>query len=111
MYLAEDAHPEEDNFSLLAYWRRRSKPSACAETGEVKAGLPYLALTARLYHGIESTSSQSERNFSALGFLIGSLRNSMLPAKVERMMFLRLNRLYIPEVKTAAMSSKATNQP
>ena len=28
------------------------------------------------------------------------LRNSMLPAKVDRMMFLRLNRMYIPEVKT-----------
>ena len=100
MYLAEDAHPEEDDFFLLSFCRRRSKPSACAETGEVEAGLPYLALIARLYHGIESASCQSKRNFSALGFLIGSLRNSMLPAKVERIMFLQLNRLYIPEVKT-----------
>ena len=59
-----------------------------------------MALIARLHHGIESTSCQSERNISALGFLIDSLRNSMLPAKVKRMMFLRLNRLYSPEVKT-----------
>ena len=59
-----------------------------------------MALISRLYHGIESTSCQSKRNISALGFLIGSLRNSMLPAKVERMMFLRINRLYILKVKT-----------
>ena len=48
-----------------------------------------MALIARLYHGIESTGGQSERNISALGFLI---------AKVERIIFLRLR--YIPEVKT-----------
>ena len=53
-----------------------------------------------IYHGIESTSCQSERNLSTLGFLIGNLRNSLLPAKVERMMFLWLNRLYISEGKT-----------
>ena len=101
MYLAEDTHPEEDDFSLLAFWRRRNKPSAYAETGAVEAGLSYLALITRLYHGIESTSCESEMNFSALGILIGSLRNSMLPAKVERMVFLRLNMLYIPDVVLA----------
>ena len=98
MYLAEDPHLEENDFSLLQFWLRRSKPSTCAETGEVEAGLPYLALIARLYNGIESTSCQAERNFSAVSFLIGSLRNSISPGKVERLMFLRLNRLFIPEV-------------
>ena len=58
-----------------------------------------MALIARLYNGIESTSCQAERNFSALAFLIGSLRSSISPNKVERLMFLRLNRLFIPEVK------------
>ena len=99
MYLAEDPAEEEYDFSLLEFWQRRSKPRTCAETGEVEPGLPHLALIARLFHGIESTSCQAERNFSALAFLIGSLRSSMLPGKVERLMFLRLNRLYIPEVK------------
>lgn len=99
MYLAEDPAQEEDDFSLLEFWLRRSKPRTCAETGEVEAGLPYLALIARLYHGIESTSCQAERNFSDLAFLIGNLRSSMLPGKVERMMFLRLNRLFIPDIK------------
>ena len=99
MYVAEDPTPEEDDFSLLDFWLRRSKATTCAETGEVEAGLPYLALIARLYHAIDSTSCQAERNFSALALLIGTMRSSMLPHKVERMMFLRLNRLVIPEVK------------
>ena len=99
MYLAEDPHVEENDFSLLQFWLRRSKPSTCAETGEVEAGLPYLALIARLYNGIESTSCQAEMNFSAHSFLIGSLRSSISPGKVDRLMFLRLNRLFIPEVK------------
>ena len=45
-----------------------------------------------VYHGIEATSCQAERNFSALAHLIGDLRRSMLASKVERMMFIRLNR-------------------
>ena len=99
MYLAEDPHLEENDFSLLQFWLRRSKGGTCAETGEVEAGLPFLALIARLYNGIESTSCQAERNFSALCFLIGSLRNSISPGKVKRLIFLWLNRLFIPEIK------------
>ena len=41
MYVAEDPTPEEDDFSLLDFWLRRSKATTCAETGEVEAGLPY----------------------------------------------------------------------
>ena len=37
-------------------------------------------------------SSQAERNFSALAHLIGDLRSNMLASKVERMIFIRLNR-------------------
>ena len=69
IYLAEDPHLEENDFSLLQFWLRWSKPNTCAETGEeVEAGLPYLALIARLYNEIESTSCQAESNFSALPF-------------------------------------------
>lgn len=99
MYVAEDSEPEEDDSSLLEFWARRSATSTCAKIGEVEAGLPYLSLIARLYLAIESTSCQAERNFLTLSFLIGNLRSSMLPAKVERFMFLRLNRLFIPEMK------------
>ena len=35
---------------------------------------------------------QAERNFSALAHLIGDLRSNMLASKVERMMFIRLNK-------------------
>ena len=99
MYSAEYPHLEENDFSLLQFWLRRIKASTCAETGEVEAGLTYLALITRLKNGIESTRCQAERNFSALSFLIGSLRSSISPGKVERLLFLRLNRLFIPEVK------------
>ncbi|CAN0073680.1 unnamed protein product, partial [Ascophyllum nodosum] len=51
--------------------------------------MPFLALIARVYNGIESTSCQAERKFSALAFLIGHLRSTTAPGKVERLMFLR----------------------
>ena len=35
---------------------------------------------------------QAQPNFSALAHLIGDLRSNMLTSKVERMMFIRLNR-------------------
>ena len=61
--------------------------------------MPFLALIARLYNGIKSTSCQAERNFSAFAFLIGHLRSTTAPRKVERLMFLRLDRLFIPDIK------------
>ena len=69
--MAEDVQPEETDFSLLEFWKRR------------RTGMPFLALIARLYNGIESSSCQAERNFSALAFLIGHLRSTTAPGKVE----------------------------
>ena len=43
-------------------------------------------------------SCQAERNFSALAHLIGDLRSNVLASKVERMMFIRLNRHLVDEV-------------
>lgn len=60
--------------------------------------MPLLALVARLYHRIESTSSQAERIFSALMLLTCILR-TMAPFNVERTMFLRLNQRYSKEIK------------
>lgn len=101
IYLAQDEHPEEDDFSVLEFWRRRRKAVTFAGTGEANNDgvMPSLALIARLFHGIESSSCQAERNFSTMGYLVGPLVSSMLPCKVERMMFLRLNRRFIPEVR------------
>ena len=42
-------------------------------------------------------SCQAERNFSALARLIGDVRSNMLARKVERMMFIRLNRHLVGE--------------
>ena len=40
---------------------------------------------------------QAQPNFSALAHLIGDLRSNMLTSKVERMMFIRLNRHLVDE--------------
>ena len=77
------------------------EPTLAQGTGELVAppDLPHLALAARLYHGVEATSCQAERNFSPLSFLIGTLRASISPFKVEQMMFLKLNQVCLPEVQ------------
>ena len=82
-------------------WSRRGTDRACPTTGTVTSPveMPYLAFLARLYHGVEATSCQAERNFSALANLIGDLRSNMLASKVERMMFIRLNKHMVDEVR------------
>ena len=52
-----------------------------------------------MYHGVEATSCQAKRNFSALAHLIGDLRSNMLASKVERMMFIRLIKHIVDEVR------------
>ena len=86
-----------DGFNLLGF----CIDSTCPTTGTVTspAEMPYLAFLARLYHGVEATSCQAERNFSALANLIGDLRSSMLASKVERMMFIRLDKHMVDEVR------------
>ena len=67
---------EEDGFSWAGFWQRRGSPKLSQSTGEVieEAAMPHLALLARLYHGVEATSCQAERNFSALALLIGQVQ-------------------------------------
>ena len=99
-YVAEGMELEENVFPLPGFWRRRGSPKLSQATGEVieEGTLPHLALLARPYHGVEATSCQAERNFSALALLIGNVRSSMGAFKVEQMMFLRLNQRCIPEI-------------
>ena len=101
VYLAEQDQLDEDPFSLLGFGNRRGTDSVCPTTSTVTspAEMSYLAFIARLYHGIEVTSCQVERKFSALAHLISDLRSRMLASKVERMMFIRLNRHLIDEVR------------
>ena len=89
-----------DGFNLLGFWSRRGTDSTCPTTGTVTspAEIPYLAFLARLYHGVEATICQAERNFSALANFIGDLRSNMLASKVERM-FIRLNNHMVGEVR------------
>ena len=61
--------------------------------------MPYLALLARLYYGIQATSCQADRNVSAVAHLIGDLRYSRLARKVERIACIRLNRHKVKEVR------------
>ena len=102
VYLAEQGQLYVDAFNLLGFWSRRVTDSVYPTTSTVtsRAEMPYLTLfIARLYHGIEATSCQAERNFSALVHLIGDLRSRILASKVERMMFIRLKRHLIDEVR------------
>ena len=90
-----------DAFNLLRFWNRRGTDSVCPTTSTVTspAEMPYQAFIARLYHGIEATSCQAERFFSALAHLIGDLRNMMLARKAECMVSIRLNKHLIDEVR------------
>ncbi|CAB1113065.1 unnamed protein product [Ectocarpus sp. CCAP 1310/34] len=101
VYLAETEQVEVDDFNVLGFWNRRGTDSVCSTTGNVTspAEMPYLAFIARLFLGIEASSCQAERNFSALSHLIGHLRCNMLSRKVERMMLIRLNRHLVDEVR------------
>ena len=45
-----------------------------------------------LYLGVDATSCESERNFSALKLIVSDLRAKSSPGKVEKTIFLRLNK-------------------
>ncbi|CAM9784243.1 unnamed protein product [Ascophyllum nodosum] len=99
--MAEQGQLDVDVFNFLGFWNQRGTNSVCPTTSTITspAEMPYRAFIARLYHRIEATSCpEAERNFSALAFLIGDLRSRMLASKVERMMFIRLNKHLIDEV-------------
>ena len=79
-------------FSLPRFWLRESEPTLAQGTGElvVLSDLPHLALLGRLHHGVEATSvTKWGSSFSSLSVLIGILRASMSPLKVEQIMFLK----------------------
>ena len=102
MYLAEKS-ADVDGFDFLGFWHREGNASTCPTTGKIlaPADMPYLAVIAGLFHAIDGTSCQAERNFSSLAHLLGDLpsnSNNILPANVERMMFARLNKQFIEEV-------------
>ena len=92
-YRGQNVEADVCGFSLPGFWLRKSEPTLAQGTGELVAppDQPHLALLARLYHKVEATSYQAERDFSSLSVLMATLRASMSSFKVEQMMFLKLN--------------------
>ena len=102
-YRGENVEANVFGFSLPGFRLQRSEPTPAQGTGELEAppDLPHLALLARIYHGVEATSCQAERNFSSLSVLISISRASINAFKVEeQIMFLKLNQGCLPEVQS-----------
>ncbi|CAM9349337.1 unnamed protein product, partial [Pylaiella littoralis] len=79
------------------YWNARGVDGVDVAGNVVApARWPHLSLLARLYAGVDTTSCQAERNFSALKQVLSDMRAGTLPRKIEQMLLLRLNRHLIP---------------
>lgn len=118
--LAEDAlaelreymlEPAGKRHELLPYWKLNGTDTRDSGTGQVvlAARWPHLALLARLYAGVDSTSRQAERHFDGgtdIGVAVGSLQRSGMPSwRIEQMVLVRLNKHLVPEV--ASFSRRA----
>ena len=102
-YMKEVALNDDDpNFSLLQYWKLRASDGLDRSLKvSVPARWPHVGLVARLFAGMDTTSCEAERNFSALALVVSDLRASMSPRRVEQTLFLRLNKYLIPGVEKA----------
>ena len=87
------------NFDMLSFWDDAAGPSL-DEDGNIRAlaKFPILAIFARVFHSADTTSSQPERDLSAVAFCMNNLRRSMRRDRVDMMAFLKLNKGIIPEV-------------
>ena len=97
IYLEQAVELKADEFDVLAFWRKKAQPVTVDGVVVAPAEFPLLARVACQYLGIDSTSCQPERNFSALSLTLERLRTVLASWKIEMMMFLRLNRHIIPE--------------
>ncbi|CAM9735456.1 unnamed protein product [Pylaiella littoralis] len=96
-YMKEAAATNDAKFDLLKYWNARGVDGVDASGNVVApARWPHLSLLARVYAGVDTTSCQAERNFSALKQVLSDMRAGTLPRKIEQMLLLRLNRHLIP---------------
>ena len=111
-YMKEAAATNDAKFDLLKYWNARGVDGVDVAGNVVApARWPHLSLLARLYAGVDTTSCQAERNFSALKQVLSDMRAGTLPRKIEQMLLLRLNRHLIPgfakvERELAALKAK-----
>ena len=92
-YMAGAALINNSEFDLLEYWRARAVDGLDA-SGKVVAPArwPHVGLVARVFAAIDTTSCQAERNFSSLKLVVSDLRTSLGAEKIEKILFLRLNR-------------------
>ena len=97
-YMKTPPAANSHDFDLLNAWKSYATDGVDAKTGKVvtPARLPHIGLLARLHLGIDTTSCQAERNFSALSALLGDLQSNLGRRKVEMMMLLKLNQQLIP---------------
>ena len=96
-YMAEAALTNNSEFDLCEYWRARAVGGLDA-SGKVVAPArwPHVDLVARVFAAIDTTCCQAERNFSSLKLVVSDLRASLGAEKIEKVLFLRLNRHLIP---------------
>ena len=92
------AAPKNDSkFDFLQYWEARGTdgvdPSGKAV---VPPFWPHIGLLASLCAGIDTTSCQPERKFSALKQVLSDMRAGTLAHKTEKMLLFGLNRHLIP---------------
>lgn len=88
------------DFDVLGYWHDAGSARLDPHGNVIAAPqFPILSMLARVYLCIDSTSCQSEREFSSLAFVHSNLRRRTTPERVEKMMFLRTNPDLIPEIK------------
>ncbi|CAM9608743.1 unnamed protein product [Pylaiella littoralis] len=81
--MKEAAAANDDDFDLLKYWNARGIDGVDAEGNVVvPAPWPHVGLLARLCAGVDTTSCQAERNFSALKKVLSDMRAGTLPRKM-----------------------------
>ena len=100
VYMKEAAPKNDSKFDFLQYCEARGT-GGVDPSGKVvvPARWPHIGLLVRLYAGIDTTSCQAERNFSALKQVLGDMRAGTLAHKTEKMLLLRLNRPLIPDLR------------
>ena len=87
----------DSKFDFLQYWEARGPDGVDPSVKVVvPARWPHIELLARWYAGIDTTSCQAERTFSALKQVLSDMRAGTLAHKTEKMLLLRLNRHLIP---------------
>ena len=93
-YMKEAAPKNDSKFDFLQYWEARGTDGV--DQVVVPARWAHIVLLARLYAGIDATSCQAERNFSALKQALSKMRAGTLGQKTEKVLLPRPNRHLIP---------------